>query len=67
MSDLTGYYLKVIDGMYNEDPVMGTYCGTAEISDIVSSYNSISVKFVTDESDQHSGFQLHFEAIESLY
>ena len=60
-------YLKVIDGMYNEDPVVGTYCGAAEISDIVSSYNSVSVKFVTDESDQRSGFQLHFEAIESLY
>ena len=59
--------MKVHDGFFSVEPLFGIYCGSNKPSEIVSSQNGLFVKFVSDESDERSGFQLHFDAIKSLY
>ncbi|KAI0233513.1 Cubilin [Lamellibrachia satsuma] len=58
-------YLEVHDGFFSVEPLLGIYCGSNKPSEIVSSQNSLFVKFVSDESDERSGFQLHFDAIKN--
>ncbi|KAK3591496.1 hypothetical protein CHS0354_031603 [Potamilus streckersoni] len=50
-------HLSVYNGDSDSSPLVGTFCGTDLPSSVVSSTNSIFVKFVSDSFTSNSGFQ----------
>ena len=55
-------YIEVYDGPGTDSPKLGKYCGDDLPSQIRSSTNELLVKFVTDQSVQHSGFAAAYTA-----
>ena len=57
--------LQIRDGLYEMDPLVGTYCGTATPPDFTSSSNFLYVRFRTDDGLARRGFTANFSAAES--
>ncbi|PFX16561.1 Tolloid-like protein 2 [Stylophora pistillata] len=55
-------YIEVYDGPGTDFPKLGKHCGDDLPSQIRSSTNELLVKFVTDQSVQHSGFAAAYTA-----
>ncbi|TNN24526.1 Tolloid-like protein 2 [Liparis tanakae] len=49
--------LQVRDGRLETDPLIGKYCGTTLPAPVVSSSNSLWVRFKSDSSVGHAGFR----------
>lgn len=49
-------YVEVKDGLINDSPIIGVYCGHKVPGDIISTSNTLLVKFVSDGSVQKAGF-----------
>ncbi|XP_056290732.1 cubilin [Pseudoliparis swirei] len=50
-------YVEVRDGRLESDPLIGKYCGTTLPAPVVSSSNSLWVRFKSDSSVSHAGFR----------
>lgn len=50
------------DGLEADDPVLGKFCGSTIPSTVSSSSNTITVTFVTDGSDERTGFLAKFQS-----
>ena len=53
-------YVEVRDGLLQDSPLIGTYCGYKIPRDIRSTGNYLFVKFVSDGSVQKVGFSAKF-------
>lgn len=53
-------YVEVRDGLLQDSPLIGTYCGYKIPRDIRSTSNHLLVKFVSDGSVQKVGFSAKF-------
>ncbi|XP_022107899.1 cubilin-like isoform X2 [Acanthaster planci] len=54
-------YVRVFDGLTENDPILGTYCGTDLPPPIQSTSNGLRVKFRTDYSVSGSGFHAAYQ------
>jgi len=54
--------LTVYDGVNDEAPVIGSYCGTQLPSDILASTNHLFIVFQSDDSETAAGFRAHYSA-----
>ena len=53
-------YVEVRDGLFQDSPLIGTYCGYKIPRDIRSTSNHLFVKFVSDSTVQKVGFSAKF-------
>lgn len=59
-------FLEVRQGRSSEGKLLGTYCGSTKPSPIYASGSDVWLRFVTDKDSNHNGFNVTFEAINSL-
>ena len=61
-------YIELRDGDRSTSSIIGRYCSSTMPSKIISTGNQLYVKFVTDGSNQYSGFKATFrKGIHSLF
>ncbi|XP_022080365.1 low-density lipoprotein receptor-related protein 12-like [Acanthaster planci] len=53
-------HLTIYDGLDRLSPLSGALCGRTKVDDIVSSSNSITLDFVTDEDGSTNGFEIFY-------
>ena len=53
-------YVEIRNGIAPDSPVLGTYCGNSAPAVINSTNNQVSVRFVTDDTTQLTGFNLTY-------
>ncbi|XP_072174323.1 cubilin-like [Diadema setosum] len=53
-------YLKVIDGLNEADPVLGTFCSSSTPAPVDTSGNAAFLRFHSDASETDVGFQLTY-------
>eukprot|EP00057_Strongylocentrotus_purpuratus_P016824 XP_011671298.1 PREDICTED: latent-transforming growth factor beta-binding protein 4 [Strongylocentrotus purpuratus] len=56
-------YLEIRDGSSSESKSIGRFCGEEDPGVLVSTGNTMMLRFVTDESVKRQGFMLEYEAI----
>lgn len=56
-------YLEIYDGKSNIDPLIGRFCAMSIPRTIRSQSNEILIKFKTDWSTSHSGFNIKYKSI----
>jgi len=54
-------YLEIRNGGFATSPLIGKYCGTSVDQTIVSHGNRLYLKFATDASSNHRGFQISYD------
>ena len=59
-SDCGCDYIELRDGDRSTSSIIGRYCSSTMPSKIISTGNQLYVKFVTDGSNQYSGFKATF-------
>lgn len=52
--------LQIRDGDYENSTLIGRYCNNTSPSEIISSFNYLWIKFVTDESVGDRGFMANY-------
>ena len=62
-SSCTRDFLKVYDGVSTNSALLKTYCGSTELSSVVSSRQYLYLHFRADASGSGRGFKLTWEAI----
>lgn len=54
-------YVEVRDGDSMDSPVIGRYCGSDDLPPIISSGNSLRIRFVSDGYNNFDGFFATFQ------
>ncbi|XP_068193293.1 tolloid-like protein 1 isoform X2 [Antennarius striatus] len=59
-------YLEVYDGGSEQSPVLGRFCGTVAPPQIISTGNSVLIKFITDKNKEGAGFSVTYKIEEKV-
>lgn len=60
-NEISNLSLKVHDGMSEEDPLIGRYCGTQVPAPFTSTSNVLYVRFVADYTVHKAGFNATYQ------
>lgn len=60
-NEIANSSLKVHDGMSEDDPLIGRYCGTQVPAPITSTSNVLYVRFVADYTVHKAGFNATYQ------
>ncbi|KOC70062.1 Cubilin [Habropoda laboriosa] len=58
-------YLEIRNGGYDTSPLIGKFCGTVIPTEIVSQTNQLYLKFVSDPTGSHTGFDIEWDSTTS--
>ena len=53
-------FIEVFDGPWPNSTLLGRFCGADLPAPVNSTFNSLLVKFVTDDSEQRTGFRINY-------